>query len=101
MLMAEKQSAILYSHLFLCDVINNLLAVFYVLLRSFMVLYIFCNPMRNGGIILLSGMLCLGNLTVRFVQSVTEPAKYHDGVGLGLYLRVDKVALNYGYSVLL
>ena len=32
----------------------------------------------------------MGNLTVRFVQSITEPAKYHDGGGLGLYLRVDK-----------
>ena len=32
----------------------------------------------------------MGNLTVRFVQSVTEPAKHHDAGGLGLYLRVDK-----------
>ena len=30
------------------------------------------------------------NLTARFIQSVIEPGKYHDGGGLGLYLRVDK-----------
>ena len=43
----------------------------------------------NGGIICLQ-VLHMGKLTVRFLQSVTEPAKYHDGGGLGLYLRVDK-----------
>ena len=32
----------------------------------------------------------MGKLTVRFLQSIIEPRKYHDGGGLGLYLRVDK-----------
>ena len=36
----------------------------------------------------------LGNrankLSARFVMSVSEPGKYHDGGGIGLYLRVDR-----------
>jgi integrase len=32
----------------------------------------------------------VGKLTVRFLQSIIEPRKYHDGGGFGLYLRVDK-----------
>ena len=32
----------------------------------------------------------MSSLTVRFIQSVSKPGKYHDGGGLGLYLRVDK-----------
>ena len=29
-------------------------------------------------------------LSALFVRSVSEPGKYHDGGGIGLYLRVDR-----------
>ena len=92
--MAEEVSAILCSFKLFCDTIIYLLSFIYIRLHSFLVLYCplqSCAYWGNkwGNFITIRKNY-VGKLTVRFLQSLTEPGKYHDSGGLGLYLRVDK-----------